>query len=159
MPEHIKPEQVDIWFQDESRIGQQGSLTRVWHKKGKGFALSANHDAKVWRGGLWRERKFCRWRRMRKRLAAVSCFASSSAAAGRLCSRLGAGRLMWRLRTEQTSFARLLRQLRMEAALFLLMSSQTLIGDVAAACGYQSGGHFAAAFKQQFGFLPSDVRT
>ncbi|MBP6392862.1 MAG: helix-turn-helix transcriptional regulator [Neisseria sp.] len=66
---------------------------------------------------------------------------------------------MWRLRTEQTSFARLLRQLRMEAALFLLMSSQTLIGDVAAACGYQSGGHFAAAFKQQFGFLPSDVRT
>ena len=35
MPEHIKPEQVDIWFQDESRIGQQGSLTRVWHEKGK----------------------------------------------------------------------------------------------------------------------------
>ena len=66
LPEHIKPGQVDIWFQDESRIGQQGSLTRVWHEKGKGFALSANHDAKVWRGGLWRERKCCRWRRMRK---------------------------------------------------------------------------------------------
>ncbi|QRQ83294.1 transposase [Paralysiella testudinis] len=35
LPEHIKPEHVDIWFQDESRIGQQGSLTRVWHEKGK----------------------------------------------------------------------------------------------------------------------------
>lgn len=26
---------VDIWFQDETRIGQQGSLTRVWHYKGE----------------------------------------------------------------------------------------------------------------------------
>ena len=71
---------------------------------------------------------------------------------------LSASTLKRRLRTEQTSFARLLRQLRMEAALFLLMSRQTPIGDIAAACGYQSGGHFAAAFKQQCGFLPSDVR-
>ena len=38
------------------------------------------------------------------------------------------------------------------------LGSQTPIGDITAACGYQSGGHFAAAFKQQFGFLPSDVR-
>ncbi|WP_289051731.1 transposase, partial [uncultured Psychrobacter sp.] len=27
-------DQVDIWFQDETRIGQQGSLTRVWHYRG-----------------------------------------------------------------------------------------------------------------------------
>ncbi|UNK06511.2 IS630 family transposase [Psychrobacter raelei] len=27
--------QVDIWFQDETRIGQQGSITRVWHYKGQ----------------------------------------------------------------------------------------------------------------------------
>ncbi|MDO4251406.1 MAG: IS630 family transposase [Moraxella sp.] len=26
---------VDIWFQDETRIGQQGSITRVWHYKGQ----------------------------------------------------------------------------------------------------------------------------
>lgn len=26
--------QVDVWFQDESRIGQQGSITRMWAKKG-----------------------------------------------------------------------------------------------------------------------------
>ena len=64
-----------------------------------------------------------------------------------------------RLRAGQTSFACLLRQLRMETALFLLMSSTRPIGEIAAACGYQSGGHFAAAFKQQFGFLPSRLRA
>ena len=26
--------QVEIWFQDESRVGQQGSLSRIWAKKG-----------------------------------------------------------------------------------------------------------------------------
>ena len=26
--------QVDIWFQDEARVGQQGSLTRIWAPKG-----------------------------------------------------------------------------------------------------------------------------
>lgn len=26
--------QIDVWFQDESRIGQQGSITRMWAKKG-----------------------------------------------------------------------------------------------------------------------------
>lgn len=26
---------MDIWFQDESRVGQQGSITRVWHTKGE----------------------------------------------------------------------------------------------------------------------------
>jgi transposase len=27
-------DQVDIWFQDETRVGQQGSLTRIWAPKG-----------------------------------------------------------------------------------------------------------------------------
>lgn len=35
LPKGVSFEQVDIWLQDESRIGQQGSLTRVWHKKGE----------------------------------------------------------------------------------------------------------------------------
>jgi hypothetical protein len=26
---------VEVWFQDEARIGQQGRLTRVWGEKGK----------------------------------------------------------------------------------------------------------------------------
>ena len=27
-------EQVDIWFQDEARVGQRGTVTRTWAKKG-----------------------------------------------------------------------------------------------------------------------------
>ena len=27
-------DQVDLWFQDETRIGQQGSTSRMWAKKG-----------------------------------------------------------------------------------------------------------------------------
>ena len=30
MPEDIDISMIDIWVQDESRIGQQGSLTRIW---------------------------------------------------------------------------------------------------------------------------------
>jgi transposase len=26
---------VDLWFQDESRVGQQGSISRVWHYRGE----------------------------------------------------------------------------------------------------------------------------
>ena len=26
--------QIEVWFQDETRIGQQGSLSRIWAKKG-----------------------------------------------------------------------------------------------------------------------------
>jgi transposase len=34
LPDGIESHQVDIWFQDESRIGQQGSTSRMWAKKG-----------------------------------------------------------------------------------------------------------------------------
>lgn len=34
LPSGISLAQVDIWFQDESRIGQQGSQTRMWAKRG-----------------------------------------------------------------------------------------------------------------------------
>ena len=34
MPAEVTLSQVDVWFQDESRIGQQGSITRMWAKKG-----------------------------------------------------------------------------------------------------------------------------
>lgn len=32
--------QVDVWFQDEARIGQQGTLTRVWVPKGMRYRLT-----------------------------------------------------------------------------------------------------------------------
>ena len=30
----MEPDRVDIWFQDETRVGQQGSITRIWAEKG-----------------------------------------------------------------------------------------------------------------------------
>jgi putative transposase len=34
LPKGIEETNVEIWFQDEHRIGQQGSLTRIWARKG-----------------------------------------------------------------------------------------------------------------------------
>jgi hypothetical protein len=34
IPDHAKDKPIEIWFQDEARIGQQGTLTRVWAKRG-----------------------------------------------------------------------------------------------------------------------------
>jgi hypothetical protein len=34
VPKEIPLEKVDIWFQDETRGGQQGSQTRIWARKG-----------------------------------------------------------------------------------------------------------------------------
>ena len=34
MPDGVDPNHVDVWLQEETRIGQQGSTTRLWAKKG-----------------------------------------------------------------------------------------------------------------------------
>lgn len=34
MPIEVEIGRVDIWFQDEARVGQRGSVTRTWAKKG-----------------------------------------------------------------------------------------------------------------------------
>ncbi len=34
IPEHIALDKVDFWFQDEARIGQQNTTTRLWSMKG-----------------------------------------------------------------------------------------------------------------------------
>jgi hypothetical protein len=34
IPEHIALDKVDCWFQDEARIGQQNTTTRLWSMKG-----------------------------------------------------------------------------------------------------------------------------
>ena len=34
LPEGIKLENVDVWFQDEARVGQRGTMTRTWARKG-----------------------------------------------------------------------------------------------------------------------------
>ena len=34
MPEHAKGKPLEVWFQDEARIGQQGTLTHKWARRG-----------------------------------------------------------------------------------------------------------------------------
>ena len=34
MPEHAKGKPLEVWFQDEARVGQQGTLTHKWARRG-----------------------------------------------------------------------------------------------------------------------------
>src|SRR3954466_11097216 len=34
LPERARGKPVEIWFQEEARVGQQGTLTRVWARRG-----------------------------------------------------------------------------------------------------------------------------
>ena len=34
LPDHVKEKPLEIWFQDEARVGQKGTLTRIWGKRG-----------------------------------------------------------------------------------------------------------------------------
>lgn len=34
LPEAARGKVVEIWFQDEARVGQQGTLTRIWARRG-----------------------------------------------------------------------------------------------------------------------------
>jgi hypothetical protein len=34
IPRELAGRPVEIWFQDEARVGQQGTLTRIWAKRG-----------------------------------------------------------------------------------------------------------------------------
>jgi hypothetical protein len=34
LPTDTDLNKVDVWFQDETRVGQQGSITRIWAEKG-----------------------------------------------------------------------------------------------------------------------------
>lgn len=63
-----------------------------------------------------------------------------------------------KLAGEKLSFRRLLQDARMERALGLISSSPQALGEIAAACGYQSPSRFAAAFQRQFGCSPSTLR-
>ena len=35
IPKEVKIEDVEVWFQDETRVGQQGSISRTWYLKGE----------------------------------------------------------------------------------------------------------------------------
>ena len=34
LPDEAQDKPLEIWFQDEARIGQKGTLTRIWAKRG-----------------------------------------------------------------------------------------------------------------------------
>ena len=34
LPAHTRGKPVELWFQDEARVGQQGTLTRLWARRG-----------------------------------------------------------------------------------------------------------------------------
>ena len=34
IPEHAHQKPIELWWQDEARVGQQGTLTRVWAERG-----------------------------------------------------------------------------------------------------------------------------
>lgn len=52
-----------------------------------------------------------------------------------------------------------LRQQRLEQARQLLQAQEISVTEAAAAVGYSSQGHFAAAFRKQFGINPKDLRA
>lgn len=34
LPDHARGKPLELWWQDEARIGQQGSTTRLWARRG-----------------------------------------------------------------------------------------------------------------------------
>jgi DDE superfamily endonuclease len=34
LPEQARGRPIEVWFQDEARVGQQGTLTRIWARRG-----------------------------------------------------------------------------------------------------------------------------
>ena len=34
VPKDVLPENIEIWLQDEARVGQRGSVTRIWAREG-----------------------------------------------------------------------------------------------------------------------------
>ncbi|QPF71578.1 helix-turn-helix transcriptional regulator [Roseateles sp. DAIF2] len=72
---------------------------------------------------------------------------------------LSASTLQRRLAEEGSSVSRCVREVRLEAALALLQQGSGLqVSEIAARCGYDSHSRFSAAFRQRFGFAPSDLR-
>ena len=34
IPDKISMENIEVWFQDEARVGQRGTITRLWAERG-----------------------------------------------------------------------------------------------------------------------------
>jgi AraC-like DNA-binding protein len=71
---------------------------------------------------------------------------------------LSASTLQRRLADEGASVSRCVREVRLEAAMALLQGSGLQVSEIASRCGYDSHSRFSAAFRQRFGYAPSDLR-
>jgi len=79
--------------------------------------------------------------------------------AGEVASRLAMGERSLRrcLSAEGTGLRRIVRDVRLTAALALLQSGRLSVGEAAARCGYDSPSRFAVRFRERFGASPSDI--
>jgi DDE superfamily endonuclease len=49
LPEHARGKPIEVWFQDEARVGQQGTLTYVWAERGSRPPVTRdNRHHSVW---------------------------------------------------------------------------------------------------------------
>ena len=69
-----------------------------------------------------------------------------------------ASTLQRRLAQEGETVSQCLRDVRLETGLVLLQSSTLQVSEIAARCGYESHSRFSAAFRERFGFPPSQLR-
>ena len=71
---------------------------------------------------------------------------------------LGEATLRRRLATAGVRFRVLVEEARLAHALGLLQATHQPIGEISAACGYESPSRFAARFRRRFGLPPSRFR-
>lgn len=69
-----------------------------------------------------------------------------------------ASTLQRRLAQEGETVSQCLRDVRLETGLVLLQSSALQVSEIASRCGYESHSRFSAAFRERFGFPPSQLR-
>jgi len=91
----------------------------------------------------------------------VSANASYSWSPGLVASQIGMSEatLRRKLQAENTSFSRLLADVRMCRALTLLQVTDLSVTQIAFEVGYESPSKFSARFRSRFGFCPGQVRT
>jgi AraC-like DNA-binding protein len=63
-----------------------------------------------------------------------------------------------KLAEESSCLSDILSDTRLSSALGLLLSTSQPVTQIALSCGYQTPSHFAARFRQRFGFSPSAIR-
>lgn len=72
---------------------------------------------------------------------------------------MSVSKLSRQLQADGITFSEILRNTRMTQAIYLLLSANYSVNEVASLSGYQSHSKFTATFKRVFGFLPSQLEN